>query len=316
MGETNGILLVNTGSPASCTPADVYRYLTQFLLDARVIDLPYWVRQLLVRAILVPFRYRKSAKAYENIWTEEGSPLLVNSKALSIQLQEALGPSVHVAIGMRYGSPSIRDGLESLRAKRVNSIVIAPLFPQQASATTGSVIEEAMNVMRDWVVFPQVRFLTEFATHPRFLDAWAEVGRAFDFSQYDEILFSFHGLPERHIKRAEKFLCYKAQCYATAEGIATRLALPRYTICFQSRLGVDAWIKPYTVNIIEDLARKGTKKICIFAPSFIADCLETTYELGIEYNHLFTSLGGTKIDLVPSLNTHPAWIQALTEILT
>lgn len=317
--QNSGILLINTGSPASCAPKDVHRYLIQFLLDPRVIDLPTPLRQLLIRAVIVPFRYKKSAASYAKIWTEEGSPLLVNSKNCTKALQEALPPSLHVALGMRYGSPSINDGLEKLRAANVRTITIVPLFPQHASATTSSVIEETMRIIGKWPIIPNVRFISEFASHPAFLDAWAEVARPIDFTQYDHVLFSFHGLPERHIKKAARFAnaswCYRSQCQATAKGIAKRLSLQDYSICFQSRLGVDAWLKPYTAVTIEELAKKGCKKLCVFAPSFVADCLETIYEIGMEYQEAFEYLGGEKIDLVPSLNSHPAWIQALTTII-
>lgn len=270
-----------------------------------------------MRGLIVPFRYRKSAKNYAKIWTKEGSPLVVHSQKLANEVETKLG--CPTAIGMRYGSPSIEEGLKALQAKQIKKLVLVPLFPQYAAATTTSAFEEAMRHLSTWPTIPHIHCLSGFASNPQFLDAWAKVGSTFPLSQYDHILFSFHGLPERHNKKAIKknYLCYKEQCYATAGGIASRLSLPQesYSICFQSRLGVDAWLKPYTSKTIEQLAQKGCKKLCVFAPSFVADCLETIYEIALEYQEEFAHLGGEKIDLVPSLNTHPDWIQALTQMI-
>lgn len=331
--SNRGILFINTGSPASCAPKDVFNYLIEFLLDPRVIDLPYFARQLLVRGIIVPFRYRKSAKNYAKIWTDEGSPLVADTKKLASSIEKELG--CQTAIGMRYGTPSIEEGLKKLREAKIKELIIVPLFPQHASATTSSALEEVMKCLSKWPTIPNVHFVSEFATHPLFLNAWASVGANYNFSSYDHILFSFHGLPERHIKKAkaspncllkpsccqtlckENFWCYRAQCIATAEGIASRLSIPKenYSICFQSRLGTDSWLKPYTNVTIEALAKKGCKRLCVFAPSFVSDCLETTYEIGMEYQEEFVRLGGDSIDLVPSLNSHPEWINALITII-
>lgn len=327
--STTGILLLNTGTPSSCAPHDVKRYLTEFLMDGRVLDMPFWIRELLVKWVIVPFRYKKSARAYAKIWTNYGSPLMHHSKELTAKLAEAL--DVKVALGLSYAAPSIQDALEELRG--CINIIVVPLFPQYASATSGSVIQEVMRCISTWPQIPELSILGPFSNHERFLDAWYQQAKEIDFDSYDHILFSFHGLPLAHVKKQdragcclkrnccnslhqENAYCYPAQCTYTAKELANRLNICDYTLCYQSRLGVDKWLAPYTIDVIKERRKMGDKRLLVFAPSFVADCLETIYEIRMEYREEFLLLGGETLDLVPSLNTHPAWIEALGEIIT
>lgn len=329
-----GVLLVNLGTPNSPNEKDVYKYLIEFLLDERVIDYSWLKRQALVRGVIVPSRYKQSAELYRHIWTKEGSPLLVHGKNLQKGLQVALGDAFIVELAMRYQNPSIKAGLEKLQKAHVNKIVIFPLFPQYSSATTGSVHQKVMECIQSWEVIPALHFFNQFHDHPSFINAICENAKKHSIADYDHILFSFHGLPERQIQKADltknclkkgccqsktkanKF-CYKSQCISTAQRIVEELNIDKnhFTICFQSRLGKDPWLQPYTQDEINNCAKKGWKKILVFSPSFVCDCLETTCEISYEYGKEFRNLGGEKLQLVEGLNSEPAWIQGLKEII-
>lgn len=334
MTSPTGLLLVNLGTPDSPRPWDVFRYLNEFLTDPRVIDLPWLRRQLLVRGIIVPLRFRQSAKLYQKLWTEEGSPLLVHGKSVKNLLQASLGNDFKVALAMRYQNPSISAGLEELRKANVKEIVILPLFPQYASATTGSIHQKVMEHVRNWTVIPKMTFIQSYHDHPALIDAFCEKSRSHQLDSYDQIIFSFHGLPERQIlqadprqtclqpgccerKRRDHRACYRQQCVETADAIAKQLQISpeRYTICFQSRLGKDPWIQPYTSDILQQCAKEGKKRLLVFCPSFVCDCLETTSEISDEYGHLFKQSGGAALDLVEGLNDHPAWIKTLRTLV-
>lgn len=331
--KKRGVLLVNLGTPKSPHPSAVYRYLLEFLTDGRVIDMPWIKRQLLVRGCIVPLRYRQSAKLYRRLWTDKGSPLLMHGKAVEKELQEVLGDSYHVALSMRYQSPSIDEGLEKLKNARVEEILILPLFPQYASSTTGSVHQMVMKCIQKWLIIPKLIFLDHYCDHPGLIHAFQQRANQYRIASYDHILFSFHGLPERHIRKADQSgtclsndccqtacrnrFCYKAQCHATALALATSLSLSRenYTICFQSRLGKEPWLQPYTSDVLQECASKGFKRVLVFCPSFVCDCLETTCEISHEYGEEFKKLGGEELQLVEGLNSHPAWIEALRTIV-
>ena len=320
-----GILLVNLGSPRSPHPKDVKRYLKEFLLDPRVIDLPYLLRHALVRAVIIPFRYKASAKGYEKIWTKEGSPLIVYTKRAVEHLQEALGNNYLVEFAMRYGGYTIEHALDTLKEKGATSLTILPLFPQYASATTGSILEKVFNHVRRWHNIVPIRTISHFYEHPLFHKAWVDVSSSYDLDAYDHILFSYHGLPKRQIQKAgyckdtstQNALCYKAHAEKTTMSIAKMLSLASgtYTICFQSRLGKEKWLEPYTTSVIQERARRGDKKLLVFSPSFVADCLETYYELDVEAKERFIQEGGTSLDVVRSLNDHPSWINALQALV-
>jgi ferrochelatase len=330
-----GVLLVNLGTPLSPKPADVYRYLIEFLTDERVIDLPWLKRQLLVRGVIVPFRYKESSRAYQQIWTKEGSPLLVFGRKVQQDLQNILGHEFIVELGMRYQSPSLEQSISNLMRKNIKHLIVIPLFPQYASATTGSVQQKVQEILGGYQVIPKLTILDQFATHPSLIDAFCTVANEQQPENFDHVLFSFHGLPERHLKKADcsgtclastdcckqiskqNQKCYSAQCHATAYAIAKGLNLPqdKFSISFQSRLGKDPWIQPYTSAVIDHLAKQGKKKVLVMCPAFVCDCLETTFEIGIEYAHAFQKAGGEKLELVKGLNDHPRWIETLQELV-
>lgn len=316
MSPHTGVLLVNLGTPASPSPNDVYRYLIEFLTDDRVVDEPWLKRQLLVRGLIVPFRYKQSAASYRAIWTDQGSPLMIHGRAVQGLLQEQLGGGFAVELAMRYQEPSLKKGVERLLKKEVASLIVLPLFPQYASATTGSIHQRVMEILATCKVFPKLTFINSYAEQPKMVEAFQARSASKDWQTYDHVLLSFHGLPERQLIPNSK-LCYSAECRRTAAAIVEKLAIPegRYTVCYQSRLGKQPWIQPYTSDCIKRCAEKGYKKVLVFCPSFVCDCLETIHEIGVEYADEFKEYGGEQLDLVEGLNAHPKWIDALKEII-
>lgn len=329
-----GLLLVNLGTPDSCRPKDVYKYLIEFLTDERVIDIPWIRRQILVRGIIVPLRYRKSAKLYQSVWTNYGSPLLVHGRSVEEKLQVALGHRFNVKLAMRYRNPSIASSLNQLKQTPLEHLIVLPLFPQFASATTGSVHQKVMECVKEWSVIPKITFINNFAADPNFIKPICTIARNYNPESYDHVLFSFHGLPEKQIRSSDRSgmcmegsccsnlnggnqFCYKAQCFATARAIVDELKIDQknYSVAFQSRLGRDPWIQPYTTDILKNCASQGKKRVLVFSPSFVCDCLETTCEIGIEYQHEFKKWGGEHLQLVEGLNSHPEWIQGLRQIV-
>ena len=330
-----GILIINLGTPDAPTRPAVYRYLKQFLLDPRVIDINPIARNLLVRGIIAPFRSGKSAKAYQEVWTENGSPLKFYGERLVEQVHQLLGPEYVVELAMRYQNPSIESAIEKLMQAKVSKIKVFTLFPQYASATTGSVHEEVMRILTKQQIIPALEFISKYETWEPMIDLFVKNALKYDLSKYDHVLFSYHGLPQRQLRKADAFnhclqksdccqtltptnqFCYSAQCYATTKAIANQLNLKpeQYTVCFQSRLGRDPWTQPYTVRTIEELAKSGAKRLLVFCPAFTADCLETVIEIGEEYREDFLRWGGEQLDLVESLNDKPAWAAAVAELL-
>jgi len=332
-----GILLVNLGTPDSPETKDVRKYLGEFLMDPRVIDVNPVLRTFLVKGIIVPFRSPKSAKLYKEIWDDKtGSPLLYYSILQHKLLAERLGDEYQVELAMRYQSPSIEEALDKLKASLVESIQVIALFPQYASASTGSVYEKVMNIVGKWQTIPAISFVNSFHDNELMIETFADNGRQYQPETYDHILFSFHGLPQRQLIKCDhtgnyclkvdgccntlndtnKF-CYSAQSHHTAKLIAEKLNIPKekYTICFQSRLGSDPWVQPYTSEIVAKLAKEGKKRLLVFCPAFVADCLETVYEVTEEYGAEFKALGGEHVQLVESLNDSPKWIDALEEMV-
>ena len=332
---TKGVLIINLGTPDSPAVKDVRKYLREFLMDRRVIDINPIGRWMLVNLIIAPFRSPKSAKTYKELWTKDGSPLLYHGVELKRLLQNSLGDDYRVVFGMRYQSPSIKSALMELENNGIKEIIVLPLYPQYASATTGSTVEQVMDDIKSWEIIPDLKFINHYTNHPAFIDAFVARGEEYLKEEYDYILFSYHGLPERQIKKGScndycqlsdkccsKYhslneFCYRAQCFETTRQLAAKLKLKEgdYTTCFQSRLGRAEWIKPYTEDTIRKLAKEGKKKILVFAPAFVADCLETTIEIGDEYRELFEELGGEKLQLVESLNVHPKWVEGLKELV-
>ena len=332
-----GVLLVNLGTPEAPRPREVRRYLREFLSDPRVIDMPALARWLLLNAVILPTRPRASAAAYAKIWTPEGSPLLLYGRALRDGVAAALGADFAVALGMRYGKPSLGQALAELRAAAVCEIRLLPLFPQYSEAATGSVVARVLELTRAGPDSPPVRVLEPFYDDPGFLAAWSAVARPeLDEFRPDHVLFSYHGLPERQVRAADASAghclaspgccdaiarvnrdCYRAQCFATTRALAERLALPAdtHSTSFQSRLGRIPWIRPYTDEVLHDLASRGVARLAVLCPAFVADCLETLEEIGIRGREQWRAAGGEALHLVPSLNAQPAWISALADLL-
>jgi len=330
-----GLLLINLGTPESPRASDVRPYLREFLMDPRVIDVPTWKRWLIVNMILIR-RPKASGEAYAKVWTEQGSPLLLHSRALAEKVAQRLG-GIPVELGMRYGQPSIASALKRLRDAAVDKLVVFPLYPQYSSAANGSSLEKVYTEAAKLWNVPDIETIPPFYDDPGFIAACAEQARpVIEKADPEKIYFSFHGLPERHvvqsdesgnhclqsadcctrIGRANRY-CYRAQCYATARLLAERLAIPeeKSVVCFQSRLGRDPWIRPYTDKIMIEHARAGVKRAVILSPAFVADCLETLEELGIRGVDDWQAAGGERLDLVPCVNSDDRWVDALLEIV-
>ncbi|WP_339070186.1 ferrochelatase [Pseudomonas idahonensis] len=330
----HALLLVNLGSPASTSVADVRSYLNQFLMDPYVIDLPWPVRRLLVSLILIK-RPEQSAHAYASIWWEDGSPLVVLSRRLQQVMSEQWkqGP---VELAMRYGQPSIESALLKLVAQGQKKITLAPLYPQFADSTVTTVIEEAKRVVREHKLDVQFSVLQPFYDQPEYIEALAASARPYLAQEHDHLLLSFHGLPERHLTKLDPTgqhcfkdadccrnasaqvlaTCYRAQCMRTASALAEHLGLAQgsWSVSFQSRLGRAKWIEPYTEARLDELARQGVKKVMVMCPAFVADCIETLEEIGDRGREQFREAGGEDLVLIPCLNDDPQWAQALNTL--
>ncbi|KTD05926.1 ferrochelatase [Legionella gratiana] len=323
-----GLLLINLGTPKSTDILSVWSYLCEFLTDKRVIDLPPLLRYVLVYAFILPLRSKRSARAYQSIWTEQGSPLLFHSQNLMTQVQNAVGADCKIVLGMRYGEPSIKVALDQL--KDCGSITILPLYPQYSSAASGSAIAEVFRIISSWDLIPSITIIRDFFQHPAYIKAQARIIKA-HFNEQTHVLFSYHGIPERQITKnncksicskpcptSRKNIqeCYRAHCYQSSQLLAKELALStnRYSTAFQSRLGKTPWIKPYTDETLAELIAKGIKKLMIVCPSFVADCLETLEEIGVRAKQQWMALGGEELIVTPSMNTDPMWVNAIVEI--
>lgn len=332
--DKTAVILVNVGTPDSPAVADVRRYLFQFLNDRRVIDLPLLLQKVLVNLIIVPFRAPKSAKLYQKLWSDKGSPLLYYSQSVTAKLQLRIGDNYQIYNTMRYGNPSLENILKLIEHQNYKKIIILPLFPQYASATTGSVSEFVLTKISHWNVIPELQLINYFHDHPEFIAAFASQAAKYNVANWDHIIFSFHGLPLRQINKIHpgidcgeclcktqsiedgKF-CYQAACYETARLIAREIGLSanNFSVSFQSRL-TNKWMSPFTDEVLVQKAKAGVKRILIFAPAFVADCLETKVEIGEEYKLLFKKHGGEELQLVESLNDHDRWIEGLNQIIT
>ncbi len=330
-----GILIANLGTPDNPTRKDVNRYLNQFLTDGRVIDYPWLSRQLLVRGLIVPLRAGNSTKLYKRLWTEDGSPLKIYGDRVVTGVQQRLGDEYKVVLGMRYQNPSLDAAIEELLRARVDHVTVFPMFPQYASASTGSLHQEVMEILCKLQTIPGLTLIRDYYDHPKMIDVIVEHASTFDLESYDHILFSYHGIPQRQLRKADQEEhclrdksccqnltdinagCYSAQCYATTRALVQRLKLDSadYTTCFQSRLGKEPWTQPYTSDVLKERAAQGDKRLLVFSPAFVADCLETIVEVEFEYQEEFEELGGEKLDLVPSLNDDPAWMDCIVQII-
>jgi len=326
------LIIVNTGTPDSPGVKDVRKYLSEFLNDKHVIDLPWLMRKILVNIIIVPFRAHRSSRKYHKLWTAEGSPLLINMEKLVIKLRHRLNDKYEVIGAMRYGSPSLKKVLEDLSEDPPYSVVVFPMYPHYASSTTGSVNELTIGILKGRATIPDLKIIGQYYDHPLYLESVVRQVRKYDLSAYDHILFSYHGLPVRQIQKihpgkncnscncdvtfpVDCRLCYRATCYETTRLLAEKLQLQnaKYSTAFQSRLSRN-WMSPFSDSMLKELAGKGFRKVLVVAPSFTADCLETITEIGEEYNALFRSCGGDQLDLVPSLNDDDNWADSIIEI--
>jgi ferrochelatase len=332
------VLLVNLGSPDQPTAEALKPYLTEFLMDPDVIDIPSWARWMLVHWIIVPRRAGESAALYRKIWTEDGSPLIVNSlrfrAAVAERLGSTMGVAVGVALGMRYGTPSIEDAVEELSLSELERLIVFPLYPQFAQSSTLTVTKKVREVLAAHRHAPEPEWIEPFYGDHRYIDAMRAVAadRLAAFRP-DLCLFSFHGVPERHVKRQHDVCltsdtccdaitevnrnCYRAQCFQTARAVANALGIPagNYTVSFQSRLGPTPWIRPFTDHVIADLPLHGVDRLAVLCPSFVADCLETLDEIENREKERFIGAGGKDLLLVPSLNDHPAWVAAAADLV-
>ncbi|ABS77267.2 ferrochelatase [Coxiella burnetii] len=326
-----GVLLINLGTPDEPSVPAVRRYLRQFLSDPKVIDVPSLMRWIIVHLCILPFRPKRSAKLYQKIWMPEGSPLLVYSEMLRERVGETLGDDFCVALGMRYGKPSIETALKKLQEAQCRQLIVLPLFPQYSTSTTASALEE----VRAKNSFKEMTVIDRFFEEPHYIDSMTTlIHENLNEFQPDYFLFSYHGLPERHLVKSGCQLaicnrknncspisssnenCYRAQCFETSRLIAKKLNLTdqQYGVAFQSRLGRAKWIEPYTDKYLIELSKKGIKKLMVVCPSFPVDCLETLEEIGIRAQSQWQRLGGETLKLIPSLNAHPQWVNAIAKM--
>lgn len=334
MHHKTAVILVNIGTPKKPEVKHVRSYLSRFLNDRRVIDIPWLPQKILVNMIIVPFRAPKSTKLYQKLWTDQGSPLLYYGGQLAQKLDKQLGADYDAFLAMRYSAPRLEDVLDHVQKQGYGRILLVPLFPQYASSTSGSIFQRAFTHMRHWYTFPDVQTISQFYRHPAFIEAFAQKGRAYKPETYDHIVFSYHGLPKRQVDQvhphtdsdscpcthetpAHGHFCYKNAAYETTRLLRQALNIPeaKSTVAFQSRLS-DKWLKPFTDRVITDLAQQGHKRVLVFSPAFVADCLETTVEISYENARLFRENGGQELSLVESLNADDHWVEALGRIIT
>ena len=332
-----GVLLVNLGSPASTSTKDVRKYLDQFLMDERVIDAPYWLRTILVRGIILNTRPKKSAKAYKKIWWDEGSPLIVLSERLHDKVQEKT--ELPVALSMRYGDPSIKSGLQELHDKGVTDVLIVPLYPQHAMATTDTILVLAEELREKF--YPQMKFkhIPAFYHKKEYIKVLGDsIKNYLEGKEWDKILFSYHGIPERHVRKSDitkshckpndsvnfeccktaspaHEFCYKHQCYETTRQVVEYLGIApeQHFVSFQSRLAGDPWLQPYTDKMLEKYPSEGVKKLAVVTPAFVSDCLETLEEIAMEGKEEFLKFGGEQFHAIPCINDNDDWVDVLVD---
>lgn len=331
-----GVLLINLGSPDSTSVQDVRKYLREFLMDGRVLDAPYPIRWGVVNLAILPSRPKQSAEAYEKIWTRQGSPLVVTSRKVQRELQRRMDGGVPVVLAMRYQSPTIESAIASLRLQNVIDLLVVPLFPHYAMSSFETAFVRAQEIAEKNAPEMKLRIIPPYYNDPGYIDAL--VASAFDYlnSGFDHLLFSFHGLPERHLRKSDTTgahclktpdccetpspahnTCYRAQCFATVRAFVAAAGVPaeKFSVAFQSRLGRDPWLKPYTDFEIERLAKEGVKKLLVICPAFVSDCLETLEEIAMRGRDLFIGAGGVELLQIPCLNEHPRWMDALENLV-
>jgi protoporphyrin/coproporphyrin ferrochelatase len=329
-----GVLLVNLGSPDSPSVPDVRRYLREFLMDKRVLDVAWPVRFCVVNFAILPSRPKQSAHAYQSIWTPEGSPLVAISRKVHATLKQQL--SIPLELAMRYQNPSIQEGVKKLKAQGVDELLLIPLFPHYAMSSFETAVERVKVVTSQLAPNMTIRVEPPFYDNPEFITALGENARPYLDGGYDHLLFSFHGLPERHLKKSDPSgshclaspqccqtpnpthdTCYRAQCHKTVSSFVARANIPegKYSIAFQSRLGRTPWLRPYTDFRLLEMPGEKIQNLLVMCPSFVSDCLETLEEIGIRGRTSFIAAGGKSLTLIPCLNEHPSWIKTLNGMI-
>jgi protoporphyrin/coproporphyrin ferrochelatase len=319
MSDT-GVLIANLGTPDAPTPDAVRRFLADFLWDRRVVDLPRLPWWLLLHGIVLPFRPHRSARAYREIWTDAGSPLLTGTRAvasaLERRLQTLLSPAPDVAMGMTYGNPSIDAALAPLQAAGIRRLIVLPLFPQYSATTTAAVLDRVQAVIAEWRTPPELAVIEDYHSEPDHVAALAAAifARGTAISAQEQLMFSFHGIPRRNADAGDP---YGERCLVTARLVAARLALPpaRWSVAFQSRVGGARWLEPYTAERLAALARDGVRGISVICPGFAVDCLETLEEIAIRGRATFLAAGGERFDYIPALNDDPAQVDCLARLV-
>ena len=327
---SKGVLLVNLGSPDSTSVRDVRRYLREFLMDGRVLDMNWLGRFLLVNCVILVRRPKQSAHAYRSIWSKEGSPLVVTSKNVLTRLRKHV--NVPVELAMRYQHPSIPEAIAKLAQRGVDQLLLIPLFPHYAMSSFETAVERVKEVVAGLAPKMRIKVQAPYYDQPAYIAALRETTAPFLAKGYDHLLFSFHGIPERHLRKSDPTgghclsvpnccespspahaTCYRAQCFKTVAALVKETGLPngKYSVSFQSRLGRDPWLKPYTDYELARLPAQGIKRLLVICPAFVSDCLETLEEIGIRGRETFLNAGGAEFTLIPCLNEHPAWIAAL-----
>lgn len=330
--KKQGVLLVNLGSPDSTKTGDVRRYLREFLMDGRVLDAPYPIRFGIVHGCILPFRPRQSAEAYHKIWLPEGSPLIVTSKRVAAELQKRV--KVQVELAMRYQNPSIESALKKLAGQSVGELLLITLFPHYAMSSFESAVERVRELKNRICPGMELKVLPPYFDHPDYIRALVASAKSHLDGDYNHLLFSFHGVPERHLRKSDPTgchclkvqncceqpspahaTCYRAQCFKTVKAFvkAAGVSLGKYSVAFQSRLGRDPWLQPYTDHEIARLAKGGTGKLLVICPAFVTDCLETLEEIGMRGRDTFLEAGGREFHAIPCLNEHPLWLKFLED---
>ena len=330
---SKGILLVNLGSPDSTSVGDVRKYLREFLMDGRVLDTPWPVRFCVVNFAILPKRPKQSAEAYEKIWTPEGSPLITTSRRVQRKLQERV--TVPVELAMRYQNPPIESAIQNLRDAGVNELFLIPLFPHYAMASYESAVERVKKVAKELAPQMKIAIQPPYFDSPDYIAALVANARNHLESGYDHLLFSFHGIPERHLKKSDPTgchclakenccevaspahaTCYRAQCFKTVAAFVKLAGIPKekFSVSFQSRLGRNPWLKPYTDLELAEFPKLEIKKLLVICPAFVSDCLETLEEINLRGRETFLSAGGKEFAQIPCLNEHPLWISALEKM--
>lgn len=331
-----GVLLINLGSPDSTSVSDVRKYLREFLMDQRVLDAPWPIRWCVVNLAILPKRPVESAEAYKKVWTKDGSPLVATSRHVQRELQRRVGDDLVIELAMRYQSPSIESAIGRLRAQGVTDLLVFPLFPHYAMSSFETAVVRAKEVASQMAPEMRLKIVDPYYNNPDYIRALAASAADYLAEGYDHLLFSFHGLPERHLRKSDPTgihclstpdccttpspahrTCYRAQCFATVRAFVEAAGVPaeKYSVSFQSRLGRDPWLKPYTDFEFTRLAEGGVKKLLVISPAFVSDCLETLEEIAIRGREIFTGAGGIEFALIPCLNEHPRWLDALEKMV-